>query len=829
MITKTYNILTALSLVAMLAFGASCERELDELVPASFPSNGDIFIDGFSGGLQYAAFGGSDVTAFQVVDEGAYSGTAVMRFEVPDFEDPAGAYAGGAFFVPGGRDLTGFTALTFWGRSSKAANIDVLGFGNDLGANRFVTTINNVPMTSRWKKYYIPIPDPSKLTQEGGMFFYSEGPENERGYTFWIDEVQFENLGTIAFAEGAIFNGEDRVVNAESGNTYSADGYAVFNLPTGVNQRIAAAPAYFTYTSSDPAVASVDANGVVTVQSEGEAVITATLGGKEVSGSLTVTSTGAPTLPQTAAPTPDEMQQNVISIYSNAYQNEPIDFINGFWQGSTTQSEEIQIDGDDVIRYSQLNFVGIEFTSPTINISNMTHVHLDIWTPNPTAPPADFKVKLYDFGPNGAFEGPFAVDDTEHELTITSPTLQSNQWVSLDLPLSDFPGLTGRNNLAQVVLSGAGGISTVFVDNIYFYDDGSGGGGGGDEPTMAAPTPPTRAASDVISLYSDAYTNVPVDTWRTEWSNADYQEVSIAGNATHKYSALAFAGAETVMNQIDLDQAGMTHFHVDVWTPNASLFRIKLVDFGPNGAFEGPFIEDDTEDELIFEGEAQGEWISLDLPLADFAGMTNRNNFAQVVFSGEPAGALTLFVDNVYFYKDDGGGGGDEPTMAAPTPTLPEANVISLFSDAYTDVPVDTWRTDWSNSDFEDVNVDGNPTKKYSNLAFVGVETVMNQIDLAQAGMTHFHVDVWTPNASALRVKLVDFGPNGAAEGPFVEDDTEDEIQFDNPTQGEWISLDIPLADFAMMTNRTNFAQLIFSGDTAGEVTLFVDNVYFHN
>jgi len=66
------------------------------------------------------------------------------------------------------------------------------------------------------------------------------------------------------------------------------------------------------------------------------------------------------------------------------------------------------------------------------------------------------------------------------------------------------------------------------------------------------------------------------------------------------------------------------------------------------------------------------------------------------------------------------GGGGGEPTDAAPTPNVDMTNVISMFSDAYTDVNVDTWRTDWSSATLEDVDVAGNATKKYSELNFVG-------------------------------------------------------------------------------------------------------------
>ena len=124
MATKNFNYLIGIAIFAVLSFSLGCERTLDGLEPAGFPTDGNIFIDGFSAGLEYAAFGGSDVSAFQAVDEDAYKGTSVMRFSVPDFDDPNGAYAGGTFFVPGGRDLSGYNVLTFWARASKAANID---------------------------------------------------------------------------------------------------------------------------------------------------------------------------------------------------------------------------------------------------------------------------------------------------------------------------------------------------------------------------------------------------------------------------------------------------------------------------------------------------------------------------------------------------------------------------------------------------------------------------------------------------------------------------------------------------------------------------------
>jgi hypothetical protein len=419
-------------------------------------------------------------------------------------------------------------------------------------------------------------------------------------------------------------------------------------------------------------------------------------------------------------------------------------------------------------------------------------------------------------GPAGPFGGG---DDSSHELSITAPTLQTESWVSIDLPLTDFPGLTSRGNLAQIVLSGD--ISNVYMDNLYLYDDGGGTGSGGDEPTAAAPTP-TRNSADVISLFSDAYDDVPVDTWRTDWSSAVFADVTVAGNATKKYSALDFVGIETVSNQVDA--SGMTNLHIDVWSGDFTSFSIKLVDFGANGMFDEQG-GDDSEFQIDVPMPARETWIGYDFALSDFTGLASLTNIAQYVLVATPTGASTVYVDNMYFYNDDGGGGDPTaPATAAPTPTLPAVNVISLFSNAYTNVPVDTWRTDWSSAVLEDVMVAGNATKKYTELDFVGIETVANQVNAS--GMTHLHVDVWSADATLFGVKLVDFGANGAFEGG---DDVEHQIDFAMPVQGQWISYDIPLSDFTGLTTKSNIAQFIFVGQPTGASTVYVDNVYFHN
>jgi hypothetical protein len=51
------------------------------------------------------------------------------------------------------------------------------------------------------------------------MFWYAEGPENGNGYTFWIDELKYEKLGTVAQQDQLFFNGVDKQEASFLGST----------------------------------------------------------------------------------------------------------------------------------------------------------------------------------------------------------------------------------------------------------------------------------------------------------------------------------------------------------------------------------------------------------------------------------------------------------------------------------------------------------------------------------------------------------------------------------------------------------------------------------
>jgi beta-glucanase (GH16 family) len=165
---------------------------------------------------------------------------------------------------------------------------------------------------------------------------------------------------------------------------------------------------------------------------------------------------------------------------------------------------------------------------------------------------------------------------------------------------------------------------------------------------------------------------------------------------------------------------------------------------------------------------------------------------------------------------------GNTSITAAPVPTRLAANVISLYSNTYPNRVVDTWSASWDQADVVDTVITSNDTKIYTNLNYAGIEFTANVIN-ANA-MTGFHIDIWTPNTTTFKVKLVDFGANGIYQGP-TNDDTEHELSF-TPALSGWVSYDIPLANFVNMTARAHLAQLILVGSTS---KVYVDNVYFYN
>lgn len=624
-IFKNNIVKTFLGISMLLALG--CQRDLNELEEATYPTNGDVFIDTFSSGLNYSAYGGSVPSAFDVDNTVKYAGTTSMKFAVPDYGDPDGSYAGGSFYTSMPRDLSGYTALTFWIKATQSANIDVIGFGNDFGENKYQVSISSLAVNTNWKKVIIPIPDPSKLVAEKGMFFVSEGPENNAGYTFWVDEVKFEKLETISFQSASILSGNDNTVTSFTGVTHTIDGLlATFNMPNGLNQNVNLTPYYFDFASSNTSVATTTTAGTASVIAAGTSVITATLGGNTANGSLTINSNGT----FTPAPTPTTDPTKVISIFSDAYTNHAVDYYNGYWAPwQTTTSADFTVNGDNVLNYNNFNFVGIQMSSPTVDATTMSTFHIDLFLPDAIASGTNLQIRLLDFGADGVYGG---TDDKTGTYNVSGSTLTAQSWNSLNIPLTSFSGLTTKAHIGQIIFEGTN-ITNFYADNIYFYNNGS---IIPTVPTAAAPTP-TAAASGVLSIFSDAYTNVSGTDFNPNWGQSTVvTQPLIAGNTTLLYSGLNYQGTQFASA---LNVSSYSYIHIDYYTANSTALNFYLISPGPVERAYALSVPSGI-------GTNINGWKSVDIPLSAFSPVALSN-----IIQFKVDGNGTIYFDNIYFHN----------------------------------------------------------------------------------------------------------------------------------------------------------------------------------
>lgn len=458
------------------AISVSCERELGEdAVPATFANTAEVFTDNFvgMGSDFYFPFLGAKPDVFSVDQNEGFESDAAIRIDVPNADDPAGGFAGAIFRVDGaGRNLTQYDALTFYARSSFPVTIGEFGFGTDFFGDNFATKRFDVDVTTNWTKFVIPIPDPSLLTEERGMFQFAAGgigPEGQEvGYSFWIDELKFETLGTIAITEPSINGGLETTVNSFEGGTAQISGYSVKSDVNGNSVRSSATSAYFDFQSSDPSVATVDETGLITVVGVGEATITASMAGVAATGSIVIVSDGG----FETAPVPTRDASEVISLYSDAYEDRPVSVLSTFG-GQTSTLNAFQVGDDNILNYQNVNFFALEFNSnvelPLIDGSEVTMLHVDVFIPGDLEPGALLNIALRDAGPNGMvetdiFTGQPIEDDTQVD---TNVPLASGEWIAVDFNIT---GLSQRSALAQIALfSPDQGPNEFYLDNIYFY------------------------------------------------------------------------------------------------------------------------------------------------------------------------------------------------------------------------------------------------------------------------------------------------------------------------------------------------------------------------
>ena len=749
------------------------------------------------------------------------------------------------------------------------------------------------------------------------MTFYSDaGQDLAKAFQFKTEGNGTVYIDNIYFWKAPVVQSTDTSLSALTvdGNSIADFGasktsYSV-ELPQGttVVPTVAATP---TDTNASAVVtAATSLPGTTTI------VVTAQDG--TTTNTVSINWTIDPT-PTSAAPTPTWESDDVISVYSDAYTSIATD-LNPAWD-QTTQTSEVQIDGNNTLEYKNLNYQGLEY--PETDVSAMEYLHLDYFTNDATA----LDLFLISTGP------------LENSYPIPVVT---GSWQSIDIPLSEYT----VPELDKAIQFKTEGNGTVYIDNIYFWKapvvqstdtslsaltvDGNSiadfaalktsysvelPAGTTVVPTVAAtttdtnasavvtaatslpgtttvvvtaqdgtttntvsinwtidPTPtsaaptPTWESDDVISVYSDAYTSIATDLNPAWDQTTQTSEVQIDGNNTLEYKNLNYQGLEYP----ETDVSAMEYLHLDYFTNDATALDLFLISTGPlENSYPIPVVT--------------GSWQSIDIPLSEY---TVPELDKAIQFKTEGNG--TVYIDNIYFWKApvvqstdtslsaltvDGNSIADfgasktsysvelpqgttvvptvaatptdtnasavvtaatslpgtttivvtaqdgtttntvsinwtidpTPTSAAPTPTWESDDVISVYSDAYTNLNANLDPFWGQQTDATEIQIDGNNTLEYANLNYQGLQYTQTDV----SAMEYVHLDYKTADASALDFYLISANPTleSAYSIPVVT--------------GEWQSVDIPLSVYSANKDR------VFQFKTVGNGTVYLDNLYF--
>ncbi|WP_299382288.1 PKD domain protein [uncultured Lacinutrix sp.] len=272
--------------------------------------------------------------------------------------------------------------------------------------------------------------------------------------------------------------------------------------------------------------------------------------------------------PLVAAPTaPARQPEDVISIYSAAYTDIAGTDFYPDW-GQQTVFEEVDVAGDLVIKYGNLNYQGIQY-GETIDASAMETLHIDVWTADAT------QVEIY----------PISAASGEQQVT---KTLNPSEWNSFDIPLSDFTdqGLT-INDLIQFKFVGSG---TIFLDNIYYYKAPSTAGG-----TTCEVLQDFEGAAPAFTSFGNI-----ADTQAV--ANPDMSGVNTTANVaqfTKTAGSEVWAGTFFDLASV-LDLSSCNQISIKTWSPKlGATVRFKI----ENSADNSQFYETDLTTTTINEWE----------------------------------------------------------------------------------------------------------------------------------------------------------------------------------------------------------------------------------
>lgn len=155
------------------------------------------------------------------------------------------------------------------------------------------------------------------------------------------------------------------------------------------------------------------------------------------------------------------------------------------------------------------------------------------------------------------------------------------------------------------------------------------------------------------------------------------------------------------------------------------------------------------------------------------------------------------------------------PTNNAPAPTHAAADVVSIYGSTYPTNIATNYNPNWGQTGTVNPSFDpgtGHLVLAYNNFNYQGTELTTTNV----SNMEYLHVDIWTANATAVKVTPINNGT-----GPS-------EVLVSVPlTPGSWSSVDLPKSAFIGMTWDSVY-QMKFDGQGgASPSDIYLDNIYF--
>ena len=155
---------------------------------------------------------------------------------------------------------------------------------------------------------------------------------------------------------------------------------------------------------------------------------------------------------------------------------------------------------------------------------------------------------------------------------------------------------------------------------------------------------------------------------------------------------------------------------------------------------------------------------------------------------------------------------------AAPTPTTPAEDVMSIYSDAYTSSTPGLTFNNWGSATvFTGIEIEGNPTLQFVNMNYYGLDFGA-QLDVTD--MDYLHIDVFADAAGTLGVVPIWANPAGGNFGEIRSTIT--------LSEGEWASFDIPMTAFDDPARNGSNLMFQIKLDYGNGNSILVDNIYLY-